>query len=678
MLPPFAFPVLRSTERSDALPGWIEEYLARGRELHIDLNENDLETTGIYSEMSLVSEISGFEHCLDAVIKCLREPRRPSFAFLLSMAKYASQLNSADTIVIVLRKERILQRLLLNLDIRAKVLVLESSLTELQSDAKTLPPNWSVLLGDVNTALDTVGLPSLALAIIDDVYWDVPEWRYFGPQRLAERLASELLPTGLLVVGGLPPDQFRSTILDAFLRSPPISMMKNALSATKAGEELKSLGMVVLQKNEDLLAGTWTMGQLLPQRSTLTHVNNANTEVRTIEDLPTSLSDSPLGIRAYEIQPVRNIEVKALKEDRYYAQGENDWYYTKNYTTLPLRIARVDDAVLGGFNVFFILTRDGQQIVDRHYVDHLCQSHVLSSDIQQYGNEIRSAGKPYKEEFQLHTNRQTGGIFLDRLVARFERPVFLLHHRWIHHFGHFVHEILPTALLWKKHLKPLNIPLISQINRPWQFDLLATIGISKEEIIELQCVGAYHCSTLYFCNSLQDQNYNFLPEMALFGRESALSTTSTPRRRKIYAARTDTPFRRIQNEAEVVKALSNEGFEIVVGSQLSVREQIRAFREARFIVGAHGSNLTNLIFGDQQTTFLELLNERFFDPFYMRLANVVGVKYDHMRFNSVNPTASPRDAEGIVDIEALLGKVRELESSLSVPLMGNASGGNII
>lgn len=667
MVPLLTHPPLRVVEATDSInelpPIWLATYFARIRAMGRDLELNELSIVEAHPDIADILDVVGFEHCVDAVIERLWDAHRPSAAFLLAIARYASLLSSSDTIVICLRRDQTLKKLLEDIKVTARVIIFENSLQEIKAYAD-LPPNWSIILGNPTLILEAIALPNLALALIDDIYWDSTSWRYFGPQRVLEQLASDLQPNGLIVVKDLPSEQLKSTVLNLFLSSPPHSMIRRALLPPHLEAALEAQQIVVLQREPDSGANVGEFGLRLPCRARLTHVNDVNAQVGHIDELQTDLSADSIDFKTYHIEPARNVSVQVPKNSPYCTPGENDWYFTASYTTLPLSITRADDALLGGFNVFFVLSKDGKQIIDRHYADYLCQTGVLSGDIQRYGNEIRRSGEAYCDDFQLHTNPQTGGIFLDRIVAKFDTPVFLLHHRWLHHFGHFVHEILPAALLWKKYLRPLNIPIVSQINRPWQFELLATIGISKDELIDIQYAGVYHCKSIYFSHSLQDQNYNFLPEMTLFARESELAKPRWPKTRKIYAARTDTPFRRIQNEVEVIQALKSVGFEIVVGSTLSPSEQIRAFREARLIVGAHGSNLTNLIFGDEQTIFLELLNERFFDPFYMRLSNLAGLQYDHLRFPCSDPSAASRDAEGIVNIDELLARVHSLDTPI--------------
>jgi len=73
-----------------------------------------------------------------------------------------------------------------------------------------------------------------------------------------------------------------------------------------------------------------------------------------------------------------------------------------------------------------------------------------------------------------------------------------------------------------------------------------------------------------------------------------IGTASTPERFLI--SRSLTNSRKIENEEELVEALTPYGFEIVHLEHMSAEEQIRLFSNAECIIGSHGAALTNLIY----------------------------------------------------------------------------------
>ena len=127
------------------------------------------------------------------------------------------------------------------------------------------------------------------------------------------------------------------------------------------------------------------------------------------------------------------------------------------------------------------------------------------------------------------------------------------------------------------------------------------------------------CDNLYFSYSYQYGFATPCPELLSLADNSSFVPKTRKKTRRIYAARTDTEARRIVNERELIGRLENMGFEILVGSQATIEDQVEAFVEAEIVVGKDGSNLTNVMYCQEGTAFVEILSEAFFDPLYMRM-----------------------------------------------------------
>ena len=70
--------------------------------------------------------------------------------------------------------------------------------------------------------------------------------------------------------------------------------------------------------------------------------------------------------------------------------------------------------------------------------------------------------------------------------------------------------------------------------------------------------------------------------------------------------------RNLVNEREVFGFLQKEGFERYELTRLSVKDQIRLFSSASFVIGPHGAGIGNIIFCQEGTKVLEI-----FDPGYV-------------------------------------------------------------
>jgi capsular polysaccharide biosynthesis protein len=69
------------------------------------------------------------------------------------------------------------------------------------------------------------------------------------------------------------------------------------------------------------------------------------------------------------------------------------------------------------------------------------------------------------------------------------------------------------------------------------------------------------------------------------------------KRDKLYVSRTKwTKQRKLVNEVEIETALHEMGFQVIYPETMDVPEQVRAFRNARVIVGPSGSGLYNCVY----------------------------------------------------------------------------------
>lgn len=140
--------------------------------------------------------------------------------------------------------------------------------------------------------------------------------------------------------------------------------------------------------------------------------------------------------------------------------------------------------------------------------------------------------------------------------------------------------------------------------------------------------------------SFPDQRYLY-PELVLDLVETLKAAFATepaggrPRRR-IYASRQGFPTarRRIRNWTEVSAVLDTFGFEVVELGNVSARDQVSMFADAEFVLGVHGSDLSNLMFCPSDAKVLVIENQRNVEAGISAsldiLAQACGVGYRHM------------------------------------------------
>ena len=91
--------------------------------------------------------------------------------------------------------------------------------------------------------------------------------------------------------------------------------------------------------------------------------------------------------------------------------------------------------------------------------------------------------------------------------------------------------------------------------------------------------------------------------------------------RRIYASRAPGLPRNLLNEPEVEMWLQQQGFKKVYFERMTLLEQARLMRETEVLLGVHGAGLTNMLFLPSHAKVIEIHNEEYGDPCYLRLAS---------------------------------------------------------
>ncbi len=109
-------------------------------------------------------------------------------------------------------------------------------------------------------------------------------------------------------------------------------------------------------------------------------------------------------------------------------------------------------------------------------------------------------------------------------------------------------------------------------------------------------------------------------------REAVLAGVENMPFRKIYLSRMNMGNVRLKNEKTVRDLFEKYGFEIVYPERLSFVEQVRIFSEARYVAGAVGGAMTNLVYCSPGSQLICILPEEFKFHLYSTLAYLVGMK----------------------------------------------------
>jgi hypothetical protein len=195
---------------------------------------------------------------------------------------------------------------------------------------------------------------------------------------------------------------------------------------------------------------------------------------------------------------------------------------------------------------------------------------------------------------------------------------------WHHNFCHWMIDILPRLLLVDQADDLRAVPILVPEAAPsFVRQSLALTGY-LDRVLFLKR-GVYRVRRAHFLSRLTD-----VPDVSPLGIEwlnRKVPRSNVRGGKRLYVSRADAKMRFVANDKEVEKVMHEFGFETLVPSVHSLEEQIRRFREAKVVVGAHGAAFALLAFVDPGSTFIEMVDSAFFNRCFYRMAGVKRLQY---------------------------------------------------
>ncbi|NBB76845.1 MAG: DUF563 domain-containing protein, partial [Bacteroidetes bacterium] len=201
----------------------------------------------------------------------------------------------------------------------------------------------------------------------------------------------------------------------------------------------------------------------------------------------------------------------------------------------------------------------------------------------------------------------------------------VLYGHWANYY-HWITQHLPKLRAAEKYREATGrLPLLILPPQP-----------SKVYLDSLKEAGFEEAETICWWNGRAEvdelvlMNYpESTPDSLNWLRKRILKPENKPGRsasgRRIYVSRADAKSRRVMNEDEILPLLQAYGFEKVILSESTFKEQVSLFRSAEMVIGPHGAGLTNLIWGENLKV-VEFFGEelRFH---YAKISRLLGFKY---------------------------------------------------
>lgn len=260
-------------------------------------------------------------------------------------------------------------------------------------------------------------------------------------------------------------------------------------------------------------------------------------------------------------------------------------------------------------------------IVEKVYVNNLG---VVSKGLKNFGSALPHP--IFRNKYGLFYLIKAR-FFKNKRVLNSHKYYLLIHDFWsAGNYYHWLIDSLPRLLNLKEEIEKLDISILLPENAP----KFITTSINY---FELKHITKISKNELVYIDKLLVSNYtvgsgHIHPKKVLEIRRKLLdNVVGTGKFERIYVSRGKQKARRIVNEAEVIEILKQHNFQILYFENLSFEEQVLLVKNAKYYVGSHGANMTNLMFMKDGAGVLELIREDSPNFCYWALSDVCKMNY---------------------------------------------------
>lgn len=202
-------------------------------------------------------------------------------------------------------------------------------------------------------------------------------------------------------------------------------------------------------------------------------------------------------------------------------------------------------------------------------------------------------------------------------------------------YDHWFSDELPRLITALPFLPKNTKFIISDPIQEFKVKSLEAFGITPDQLLPVKGYYEVHCERLWFATPLGSCEWaSTAPEVFREMGESIAQyhkNTSIESLEKIFISRGMIPNKRLTNEGDLLDVIRELGFTIVRPEELSFVQQINTFNRAKFVLGAYGAGITNIIFSQLPLCLMELQDSEFAPRrWYWKLAAMLGQSYSSL------------------------------------------------
>lgn len=274
---------------------------------------------------------------------------------------------------------------------------------------------------------------------------------------------------------------------------------------------------------------------------------------------------------------------------------------------------------------------------------------ILPDSLRRYDRQLKHEFLPYYKS----SNISSEYFRFDRVI---DEPSFFFDGEHSAHYGHFLLETLPR--LWCFDIIDITnrMLLMHNVNKPFIQKLIAPFGLGDKNLIQLDGPSIVRDLIVSRQPYVLERTVSANARKVFNHISLYYDKGSTPE--KIYVSRSRFQGQRqLLNEKEVEEFFANKGYSIIYPEALTVDEQVNVFGNARFIVGASGSAMYNLVFGRRKEKVLILVSDRFITLNDALINHGSGCEVRYVSGVAINKDESGMKAQWVLDMNHLRSAV---------------------
>lgn len=230
-------------------------------------------------------------------------------------------------------------------------------------------------------------------------------------------------------------------------------------------------------------------------------------------------------------------------------------------------------------------------------------------------------------------------------------------------FYHWMIDILPRLIELQNYenYNKIDFFIINKISNQFQIDTIAKLGIPQAKIIEVNNLFDHHFNVdlLIFPSFTSQFNKSSLLTIKhlqnAFGLNNSLRINFS---QYIFISRRGGNNRILLQEEEIYSVLKTKGFERFYAEDYTIQNQINLFKNAKVIIGPHGSGFTNIVFCKPQTIIIDICAPEWINDCFKSICElnhlyyhrIIGIKHQFHKKNEIKNADILLDLQNFITI----------------------------